>query len=322
MPTNVVVNDSGDIFVADALAFGIKKYDSHGNFLMTIGRRGRAPGEIQNITGLSLDRDGHVVLADWRNARITSYSPSGEVVATQSFIDLQYVREFVDLGESFLILNQALRSDQGAGYIFHEYDKSFTTRITSFGRPDLVVQDDDDFVRTLGGIDIGSAIMLNKKQLLYAPKFYDGRLYIFNRTDMGWNDGGVVRGASGLSKAIEIVESPPFGRGYASVANRTRGVIFRNEDRGLFRLSSGLVIHFFVYQDGDDQVFGAEVFSPSGDFVGVSEIDRFQGEGPNKVGYYSIYPHWVDSDSDLVYALEYDQSGGTRVIVYRVTVSV
>ena len=51
-PIAVATDDVDNIYVADHQSSDIRVFDSAGNFVRRIGRRGRGPGELQFITGV------------------------------------------------------------------------------------------------------------------------------------------------------------------------------------------------------------------------------------------------------------------------------
>jgi hypothetical protein len=74
---SVVLDASGSIYVADQQAAEIQVFDSRGEYLRTLGRRGRGPGEFGDLYSLAWLGDTLVVL-DPRNARLGLMSASGE----------------------------------------------------------------------------------------------------------------------------------------------------------------------------------------------------------------------------------------------------
>lgn len=62
----------GNILVLDRSTACIKVYDGEGNFLEQIGRRGSAPGELENPIGFALLGDGRICVIDpWRGGFLT-----------------------------------------------------------------------------------------------------------------------------------------------------------------------------------------------------------------------------------------------------------
>lgn len=81
-PRSVQVNDSGDIFVLDANNYRVQKYDKEGKYVLTIGRKGRGPGELLGCQNMDLDSQGNLVLFDFENSRVSIFSPDGKYIRT------------------------------------------------------------------------------------------------------------------------------------------------------------------------------------------------------------------------------------------------
>ena len=87
-PSDVVVADNGDIFVADGhLDDGnnrVVKFAKDGTYLKEWGKTGHAPGEFRTLHGIALDKRGRVFVADRSNNRIQIFDQEGEFIAEWS----------------------------------------------------------------------------------------------------------------------------------------------------------------------------------------------------------------------------------------------
>jgi sugar lactone lactonase YvrE len=85
MPSDVLVAQNGNIFVADGHGAGtnarIVKFASDGKFLMQWGNEGRAPGEFDVPHGLAMDSSGRLFVADRSNDRIQIFNQDGKFLA-------------------------------------------------------------------------------------------------------------------------------------------------------------------------------------------------------------------------------------------------
>ena len=68
----------GSLWIFDQQVPILRKYDSTGKYLRTVGRRGAGPGEYTRSNGLAIHDNGNVVLWDQGTLRIRSYSSAGE----------------------------------------------------------------------------------------------------------------------------------------------------------------------------------------------------------------------------------------------------
>ena len=82
----VVTDSLGRVFAADMQASEVRVFDSVGEFLFTIGRRGAGPGEFDGPCCLAFDPRGRLWVRDTRNARYNVYVV-GETSA--EYVDLR-----------------------------------------------------------------------------------------------------------------------------------------------------------------------------------------------------------------------------------------
>jgi len=63
-PTNLFVDASGRLYVADTLNFRIQIFDAAGKFVRTFGTLGDIPGTLNRPKGISVDSEGHIYVVD------------------------------------------------------------------------------------------------------------------------------------------------------------------------------------------------------------------------------------------------------------------
>ena len=85
-PSDVVVGDDGNIFVADGHADDtnnrIMKFSSDGTLIKTWGKTGYGPGEFRTMHSLAIDSRGRLFVADRSNNRIQIFDQDGNYLAT------------------------------------------------------------------------------------------------------------------------------------------------------------------------------------------------------------------------------------------------
>ncbi len=85
-PSDVAVAPNGDVFIADGHnANGnnrVVKYNSRGEFLMTWGETGYAPGQFRALHAIALHPDGRLFVGDRSNSRIQIFDQEGNHTAT------------------------------------------------------------------------------------------------------------------------------------------------------------------------------------------------------------------------------------------------
>ena len=84
-PSDVVVADNGDVFVADGHDAGsnarIVKFRRDGTFIKTWGKRGSAPGEFNTPHAIAIDSRGRLFVGDRANNRIQIFDQDGTFLA-------------------------------------------------------------------------------------------------------------------------------------------------------------------------------------------------------------------------------------------------
>lgn len=123
-PTNLALDQQGNVYVTDVGRFQVVKFDRDGNLLATFGGLGDGPGRFARPKGVAVDRDGLLYAVDAAFSNVQVFLPSGGLATSfggpgpdpgnltlpaKVAIDYENValfREFVDPGfePSYLIL--------------------------------------------------------------------------------------------------------------------------------------------------------------------------------------------------------------------------
>jgi sugar lactone lactonase YvrE len=67
------VDSEGDLYVVDGLWGAIQVFNRQGELLYYFGKRGTAAGQFQLPTGLFIDRNDRIYVADSLNRRVQVY---------------------------------------------------------------------------------------------------------------------------------------------------------------------------------------------------------------------------------------------------------
>jgi sugar lactone lactonase YvrE len=85
MPSAVAIAPNGDIFVADGHGgmsnARIVKFNEHGKFIKTWGKKGKGPGEFDIPHCLAFDSQGRLFVGDRNNNRIQIFDQDGNYIA-------------------------------------------------------------------------------------------------------------------------------------------------------------------------------------------------------------------------------------------------
>ncbi|MFD2512359.1 IPT/TIG domain-containing protein [Pontibacter locisalis] len=79
-PKGIVVDQVGNIFVADTKNHRILKYDQQGIIILSFGSFGLEPGQLNTPTQLAVDNDGNLYVADTENHRIQVFDQQGAFI--------------------------------------------------------------------------------------------------------------------------------------------------------------------------------------------------------------------------------------------------
>ncbi|WP_419861611.1 6-bladed beta-propeller [Candidatus Palauibacter sp.] len=83
--TDLVFNETGDLFVLDEQAAHIVVFDRNGAHLRTISRQGEGPGELSEPRSMALLADGRLAVFDRSRRGIQFFTPEGEYLESAPF---------------------------------------------------------------------------------------------------------------------------------------------------------------------------------------------------------------------------------------------
>ena len=78
MPSAIVADGAGNLFVLDTGNHRIQKFGPEGKYLATYGRQGQGPGEFTYPAWLAVDAKGFLYISDPNNQRIQVLTPDGK----------------------------------------------------------------------------------------------------------------------------------------------------------------------------------------------------------------------------------------------------
>lgn len=79
-PTNVAVDQDGNLYVADTMNDRVEIFDPDGSFIRTFGKNGDGPGYFARPKGIAIDSDGHVWVADAMQNRVQVFDQHGRLL--------------------------------------------------------------------------------------------------------------------------------------------------------------------------------------------------------------------------------------------------
>jgi len=77
-PTNVAVDQDGNLYVSDTLNNRVEIFDADGKFIRTFGKNGDGPGDFERPKGIAIDADGHIWVADPMLCQLKVFTADGQ----------------------------------------------------------------------------------------------------------------------------------------------------------------------------------------------------------------------------------------------------
>ncbi len=125
MPSDITVDNSGDIYVLDTGNYEIKKFSPAGKFILRFGKKGQGPGEFGFPTSVNINPAGNIVVTDRVNGRINIFSPSGRYLTCHSWRD-KYVKTCLVNSDNNYVMGFGLKAEEwsSSGYLRAYENKS------------------------------------------------------------------------------------------------------------------------------------------------------------------------------------------------------
>ena len=79
-PTNIALDDRGNVIVSDTGGFRVQVYDTEGNYVRSIGKQGTAPGYFARPKGVAVARDGTSYVVDASTQVVQMFDPEGRLL--------------------------------------------------------------------------------------------------------------------------------------------------------------------------------------------------------------------------------------------------
>jgi len=267
-PVEALIDREGRLFISDESSMDVRRFSAEGLFEHSYGRRGRAPGEFQSISSITVRDNGNLLVFDGQLSRSTQFSFSGVPIQDARIDRFQLLRPrkaaFNPDGSELIALSKmpvhGNRSREDAASVFHVYDSEgrFESKKQAFGKFDQLTSNADDvFVASISRSHPGSFAYASSDRILYAPGMYSGTLFEFGRHDEGvWQLTAEVQSGLVYPAATHLMEpsSAPVP-GLIVVRSVTQDDPLKGQvnvqSAGLHVLSSGSIIHFVLQSDDE-----------------------------------------------------------------------
>lgn len=228
-PHRMSSHEDGTIFIADHSSKSVNMYSQDGKFLKSFGRSGRGPGEFREITSITTDENGNLLVHDRMLFKLARFNIDEDSIEEHTFRDMNQINMmtlaalpgnrvagiYVELGPP-----GSLSEDLKAIRVYKFGDGE--TKSTHFE----IFKHQFDFNQPLeqrlaGGVG-HSLTALGDNQLVVGHSVYTGKLYgIDIETDKVTNfRNGDIRPPYYLELDIESRSELPDIDGYASASGQ------------------------------------------------------------------------------------------------------
>lgn len=296
-PQQVVTDTDGNIFISDRESSVIKVYDNTGKYLYEFGRKGRGPGEFQDITALSI-RDDKIIVFDSYSQRFTELSPNGEVIETIK------VR---DNGSGYLSVNQIMNGGDSTTYaiaartqsdsdLIHELNSKYRETGNNIAKKSDIWDMNEGFLQAQAYMLKINAWM-DSDRIFLSPTLYQSKSLLLEKEGGKWQK-KTLEGFEAEHSTYEILDNSqrknplPNMSVYSGRAGKFVVKIY-NKNIGSF-IYEGKILNFFLHSTNEENVdLGVDIFSLSGEYEGYHKVE---GLSINEAPLFDIDILWLDEN--------------------------
>jgi len=291
---SVAVDENNFIYVAENFGNHLKVFDEQGSFEKQIGREGDGPGEFRMILAMTRDSSGNILVVDQSSGSVSKFDSDGNYLDQYSLPNPQ-VRQIEEIkSEGYLIVY----TDSDTNQVLHSFDDEFS-HLNSFASLGDITETDERFEEVISRFLPGKFLVYDENTIYFTPVFYHGKIYQYTREGEIWTQSDILQGYT--SEPAFTSTDPETEDAYVlNLGNEVLAATIHNESRGLFRTSDNYIVHFTSTRQDKIRVFGAEVFSSDGEFLGYSPIQD-QGDG-------NIYAFHIDSNNNVYISDQIDET--------------
>ena len=121
---DIAVDDMERIYAADAREGHIKIFDKNGNYIKTIGKKGKGPGEFYFIFSLQITPKNELVVYDIGNRRVSFFNLNGEFIKSVSSGKVWALRCKIDSKGNFVV-TEGVSDPKNSRYELKKFDSNF-----------------------------------------------------------------------------------------------------------------------------------------------------------------------------------------------------
>jgi len=240
------------------------------------------------------DSLGNIIVVDQLSGSVSKFSPDGNYLDQFSMPNPQ-IRQLKEIDEGHYM---AVYTDSNTNRVLHSFNHEFG-HLNSFASLDDIIQTDERFEEVISRFLTGKFLVYDANTIYFTPVFYHGLIFQYKKEDGEWALTDKLKGFT-AKPAFTPTDPETEGAYVMNLGNEVLAATIHNESRGLLRTSDDYIIHFTSTRQGNLRVFGAEVFSNDGEFLGYTPIQD-QGDG-------NIYAFHIDRENNVYISDQIDET--------------
>lgn len=316
---DIRTDSDGSIYISDSNNPEIRKYDSSGIYEYTIGRRGRGPGEFQEISAFTLGSEDRIIMFDhlsqrlsWRDTRDSVFSASFN---SESFhVEPQYIFEH---DNKLLVFRNQRETTEGHGNLLHFWNFNADEVVNSAIASEEIWDLNQIYGFANATMMLVDIQLCENGDLLIAPHAYEGDAWIYKNFPE-FDERIRLRGfdpphPEHRKIQFEDRSTSPYSTVMYS-GSRGRFVAQKfNQSMGIFEMDDW-IIHFIQFYNQNKIEVGVNIFSREGEFLGYNRLPELES-GESKLP--EVRALWLDHENYLYIA---DQRELPRIRKYAVKI--
>ncbi|MFD2531978.1 6-bladed beta-propeller [Gracilimonas halophila] len=329
-PVGVLTDKEGNIYIGDKASLTIKVFDKDGNYLKSLGGRGRGPSEFHDINFMGTAPGDNILVLDRGNFRYTTITKEGEYVSDYiiKFENQFYFKDadFIDNKIIGLAYSQAsaIESDY-SDLPKRNFLKILSTDLNEkeyefAALSDLEIKDVFSWVYSL--LYQGSITLNKESEIIYfSPGIYTGIIYSYKKVDDAeWKLNKKIEGTSPYTTPYILYHSSaeyeenseyPSARMIGYSGDWHRGRIYSIDAGVHFMPETEKIAHFYgEWREGDTRMedgnlldLSVQIFDLDGNIVDQSYLFSL----PYDMQPYFPIVNWMDEEENF-YMIDYEDS--------------
>ena len=327
MPLSVIPDSLGNLYIADDQQKKIMVFNSKGDFLYSIGRSGKGPGEFTKMTSLAIIPEGLIVF-DFFQRRFTKFNFKGELIETYLLPKDVYMQPDYLLymgGEKILSFNRSIQGSRNQippekDFLMQELSLESFKVLNSFIPITHTIDINKNFERYFEGRFFKGLFTYRNNRITLAPFFFRGKILQYTKIDGVWNLTDVFEGYRETESVYEEYENPRdvIGKGMASnpAAFGPLAGIMKNESLGIFQKQNGDYLYLGLLEIGKEQKLYVNLFDSEGKLKAHGPVTNLKPGLQKNDFYRRMRFYWMD-EKDQLYVIDGAEDG---FFVYRGTI--